>query len=300
MTIADRVVECPVVSRPYPDQWLEASRALLARTVGEFEGVGHFVAEMLISRYPHEAELVESAAHELGVEPASLMLAQVSYELATGFGCSTLALATPNGPMIARNMDWYPEDAIAQASCIIATTHGQQAGFVGNIGVVTGLSQRGFALALNAVGTADPKLTGYPMLLFLRRILDEATDFDHALEWLQREPLAAGGMITLVGMTNDQRAVVERMPNRSAVRRATGDEPLATTNDYRLLQPTGWLCPRYARLAHLYCPGQCEVDTLLGWLTDEQVMQSITAQHIIAKPRENLLRMWVPRHLLRS
>lgn len=34
------------------------------------------------------------------------------------FGCSTIALPTPEGPVVARNMDWWPEDLLARASCL--------------------------------------------------------------------------------------------------------------------------------------------------------------------------------------
>ena len=41
------------------------------------------------------------------------------------------ALATPDGPVLARNMDWPHEALVARASCVTPTPHGQSAGYLG-------------------------------------------------------------------------------------------------------------------------------------------------------------------------
>ncbi len=51
------------------------------------------------------------------VDWRQLMLANLSYDLVLAFmGCSTIALPTAEGPVLARNMDWWPEDLLARAS----------------------------------------------------------------------------------------------------------------------------------------------------------------------------------------
>ncbi|MFM9960453.1 MAG: hypothetical protein ACKV2Q_04425 [Planctomycetaceae bacterium] len=55
------------------------------------------------------------------------------------------------------------------------------AGWPGAVGIVSGLSARGFAVALNAVGGGSDML-GYPVLLHLRRVIEEAPDFDGAVD----------------------------------------------------------------------------------------------------------------------
>ena len=113
------------------------------------------------------------------------MLANISYDLVLAyFGCSTVALPTPSGPVVARNMDWWPEDILAQCSYLIrcfrgSTFHFANAGWPGAIGVVTGLSARGFAVVLNAVLSPEGICkTGYPVLLHLRRVLEDAPSFE--------------------------------------------------------------------------------------------------------------------------
>ena len=58
---------------------------------------------------------------------------------------STAALAGPEGPIMARNLDWSPADLLAQAGCVLPLENGLHAGFPGGIGVVTGLSHNCFA-----------------------------------------------------------------------------------------------------------------------------------------------------------
>src|SRR5262249_37922713 len=141
-----------------------------------------------------------------------VVLANISYDLVlSAFGCSTVALPTPSGPVVARNMDWWPEDLLAQASYLVryhrnGVLQYANAGWPGAIGVGTGLSGRGFALVLNAVsGTEGVRKTGYPVLLHLRRVLEDARDFDEALRLLTEQRLAAPALLTLVGRENEQR-----------------------------------------------------------------------------------------------
>ena len=183
----------------------------------------------------------------LDADPVDVMLATLSYDLSVeGHGCST-ALAGPEGPVLARNLDWWPVDLLAQAGYVLPTVCGLEAGFVGGVGVVTGLSNRGFALALNAVwcGCTDP--AGYPVLLFLRHLLDHASCYAEALDMAATTPLMSGCLITLADTRNDERAVVERTPSSSSIRTPRGDEPLVVTNHYReRARPTP--CDRHDRL----------------------------------------------------
>jgi hypothetical protein len=247
-----------------------------------------------------------------------IVLANLSYDLVVAsLGCSTVALATREGPVVARNMDWWPEDILARASWLIRTEDKGQlrfanAGWPGAVGVVTGLSGRGFALVLNAVtGRERRNLLGYPVLLHLRRVLDDARDFEDALGRLTRIRLTTPCLITLVGSRNEERVVVERSPTRFAVRRPEGNQPLVCTNDYRLLfrdaavgdnELSRTACGRYNALCRFFAGGTVDRtvadDELLYALSDDNVMQGITAQHILMRPASKSVRMFVPTHLL--
>jgi len=259
-----------------------------------------------------------AAATLIDGDPRDIALANLSYDLVVGaLGCSTVVLPTSDGPVIARNMDWWPEGPLARASYVIRCTAGgtwkfSSAGFPGAVGVVSGLSSRGFAVILNAVTTPDPVCrTGYPVLLHLRRVLEDASGFDDALAMLSRQRLTTPGLFTLVGTQNEQRVVVERASTRHALRWGRPGEPLLTTNDYRLLnRPAGgdaWdlqrtSCGRFDRLGHLASRQPADTpptdDELLYWLSDDEVRQEITAQHVLIRPARGEMRLFVPRSLL--
>jgi hypothetical protein len=255
----------------------------------------------------------------IGVSWRDIVLANVCYDLLLAtLGCSTVVLRTPSGPVLARNMDWWPEDILAQTSYLIRCSRASSfcfahAGFPGCIGVVTGISARGFGVALNAVlCTEGRRWLGYPVLLHLRRVMEDARDFDDALRMLSRQRLAAPALFTLAGSRNDQRVVIERTPRRYALRWPQGDEPLLATNDYRLLTDAqghapgdvllATACPRYERLGLLLAKHRPEQEVtdaaLLYALSDPGVIQEITAQHVVMRPRTGQMRLFVPRQLL--
>jgi hypothetical protein len=293
--------ECALARPPYPAELVERSRALLAGVLSLMPAgpAARVAAETVLARYPQHAREVERCAREVGVAPVELALANLCYDLSMGLlGCSTLVLAGPDGPVVARNMDWVPEGLLARASCVTELPHGLSAAFVGAVGVVTGLSRRGFAVVLNAVpGPLHP--AGYPVLLFLRHLLDEARSFEQAVRLASHTPLASSALLTLAGTDNRQRVCVERSPTEHRQRWAEGDRPLVVTNHYRRLAAPD-ACPRYDHLERHAprlpaAPGE---DDLLALLTHPDVRQSITAQHVLARPSAGSLRLFVPTALL--
>jgi hypothetical protein len=288
---------CPLVEPPYPADLLRHARELLASILAGLGGPARYrrAVEAVQARYPEHAEQARPLARVLGVDPRELLLANLSYDLMMGlFGCSTMVLATPDGPLLARNMDWPMSAQIARASCLTRTAHGLNAGFIGAVGVVSGLSSRGFAVVLNAVG-GPLDLDGYPVLLFLRHLLDDAESFDQAVAWASETPLATSGLITLAGTENAQRVCVERTAHSHRQRWADGDRPLLVTNHYRRLAAPS-ACARYANLASFTSrlPVRPDDEELLALLTHPGVRQTITAQHVIACPADASIRLYVP------
>jgi len=268
-------------------------------------------------RFQSEARALAATLHE---NWRTVLVANLTYDLAMiQYGCSTVALATPSGPVLARNMDWWPEQPLARTSYLIrAERDGElifaSAGWPGAIGVVSGLSARGFGITLNAVqapGGID-KL-GYPVLLHLRRVLEDAVGFDDAVRRLTDQRLAAGCLLTVVGRENDQRVVIERTPRKHLIRRPDGDGPLMVTNHYRglyekltgeTMDPSAALCTRYDALLGFFQDANATRNPtdaeLLYTLTDKRVIQDITAQHVIIRPRDNSIRLLVPRRLVET
>jgi hypothetical protein len=302
----------------YPEA-LAASRELLAYIRSEIPPAARYLAYLVRLRTANRfhREIVD-LARLVEADWRDVVLANISYDVMVAqFGCSTVALPTPDGPVIARNMDWAPEDLLARASYLIRCTSGGSlkffnAGWPGATGIVTGLSARGFAVVLNAVSCPEGTCkTGYPVLLHLRRVVEGARDFASALQMLSKQRLASPALITLVGITNEQRVVIERTPTKHALRWSKSDEPLLTTNHYRLMsQPVGdeesandqTTCTRFDALCTFFANYRANRaigdEELLYVLSDPRVIQGITAQHVIMRPRSSQVRLFVPRRFL--
>ena len=285
-----------VVQPPYSPELMQATHNLFRATIDLLAAspLAKAIAHSMLQKYTEHAARTRDGAALLGVDPADAMLANLSYDLPLStMACSTLALATPEGPMIARNMDWFPPGLIAKASAVVPIEHGLTAGFLGSVGVVTGLSNRGFGLALNAASNGESDFTGYPMLLFLRHVLDHARDYSEALTLIRETPLMLGGLITLVGTKNEERAVVERTPHSAKVRFAIAGEALIATNHYRLHSSIP-ACSRYDWMSAHADTGMAPMKLL----TNANVLQSITSQHVIVRPATRTLQLFLPTHLL--
>ena len=304
-----------------PAEAVRSGKTLLAAIMREIPASAKLLADLVRLRTANRfhADAVGLARH-VGADWREIVLATISYDLLlSSLGCSTVALPTPRGPVLARNMDWWPEDLLAQASYLVHCRRGNDfvfanAGWPGSIGIVSGLSARGFGLVLNAVLSPDPpSKLGYPVLLHLRRVLEDARDFSDAVRMVANTHLPVGGLITLVGTENNQRVVVERTPKRHALRWPKGDEPLVVTNDYRLLarpenctelETCRTTCSRYDACREFFGSHTADRDVndteLLFRLSDPRVIQTITAQHVILRPRERSARLFVPRRLVES
>ncbi|QDT36748.1 C45 family autoproteolytic acyltransferase/hydolase [Stratiformator vulcanicus] len=303
----------------FPPELIERGRQLLQSIWSELPKKALKLAPLIHLRtgflFRREAAAYAKA---VGVDPREIIVANIIYDLALSqMGCSSAAIATPDGPVLARNMDWLPEGPLARATATIRLTlkNGAKithAGFPGSIGVVTGMSSRGFAIALNAVpAPGGTDRLGYPVLLLIRKVLEGASTFAAAVQRLSKTRLTSGAVFTVVGRQNSERVVIERGPRVFALRRPEGDEPLVATNHFRVLFPdmlpaanndlqiAGANAGRYhCLLQSLPDDSQRHSDeALLYRLSDPGVIQDYTAQHVIARPYADEFRTWVPQRL---
>jgi len=290
------------IMREVPRAALPLADGVRIRTVGRFHDEACAIADLVDTDW------------------RSVIIANISYDLAVAtMGCSTVALPTCEGPVLARNMDWWPEHLLARASYLIRHLDGDDAklvhaGWPGSIGVVSGLSRRGFAVVLNAVTSNErPQLSGYPVMLFIRQVLDDADSFEQAVNMLAEQRLVCSCLLSVVGTRNFERVVIERTATQSAQRWGLDDKPLVATNDYRkLMRPRTsesselyqTTCTRFDHLSAFFAEPTVERtvddDELLYRVTDPHIMQTITAQHVIIRPRAGSVRLFVPRALLET
>ncbi|WP_372371120.1 C45 family autoproteolytic acyltransferase/hydolase [Candidatus Uabimicrobium sp. HlEnr_7] len=272
--------------------------------------LAHIVNLRTSGRFFREAKAVAQVS---GGDWRVIMMMGMAYEL-MALACSTTAIATDIGPVLARNMDFWPERELARNTFKITKRKNGEfinscAGWPGALGVVTGLSGKGFAFALNAVWSSERlRKTGYPVLLFLRKVLDNANSYEEAVKMLTKQKLMSACLITLVGKKNEERIVIERTPSKAYYRKPKGDEALITTNHYcsnidakenaNVLAQTS--CKRFDTMS-CYCAfpeyKNPSDELILSILNDQDIMQGITVQHIIARPAEQKMFVGIPKRL---
>src|SRR5262245_49962634 len=98
--------------RSVPPEAFAAGRRLLDSVMSLFPPNLALLADAVRlrtrGRFHDEASAI--AAH-VGANWRDVVLANISYDLVVSrLGCSTVALATKDGPVVARNMDWWPEN----------------------------------------------------------------------------------------------------------------------------------------------------------------------------------------------
>lgn len=252
---------------------LELARSVLpAETFAELEGVSSVI----------EASLPR------------VVLGNLYYDvIKAGLGCSAFAVDTPQGPLHARNLDWWTTGGLLRNETEIFDcrrndrTHYQLVGWPGFIGAFSGVAPGRFAVTLNAVLSDDAACIAEPVVFLLRRVLDEASSFDDALRVLSTAPIASDCLLLLSGVREGEFVVIERTPARVAVRRPSNGS-IDVTNDYRLLEIAkpdhGELaqtsCLRSARLRERLTNERPLIDAF-ALLSDERVKMTITVQQMV-------------------
>ncbi len=295
---------------PHAHEMLDDLRSQMGEVDGE---LAQMIDAGTDGRFRAEAE---AWGEFLGRSWQELLLANCAYDAAIRvFMCSGVAVETERGPVLARNMDWWPERPLALGSVMLRYFRGSEfafetAGWGGSIGAVSGRSSRGFALAMNAAMSTDPvQLSGYPVMLFLRTVLEGAASYTDAYEMICHAELASPCLVMLVGTENNERVVIERAPRRHAVRRARPGDALVVTNDFRVLDEQSTAlsadghglyrsaCGRYEALGNQFESREVDPDSddaMLYALSHPDVRMQITAQQMVFRPRENRSKLVAP------
>jgi hypothetical protein len=205
------------------------------------------------SATPYFAEIDAIAAH---TRVSGVFAINLAYE----YACTTLACCDAPGraPTLRRTLDW-PFLGLGRA-IIIAHRRGPAGEFLdvtwpGAVGTLTAVAPGRFAAAINQApllrrtrtevlrvidysrnlaGTLSRE-RGMPPLHLLRHAFETARSFSEALELLETVELARPVLVTLVGSTSDEIAVVERRERDGTVHLGPG----SVANDWRQARP-GW------------------------------------------------------------
>jgi hypothetical protein len=279
--------------------------------LGSFAPLVEAYADAFVSR-EHRAE-VGSIARIVGRREIDVLLGSLYYDAFRQLiGCTAFACDGPDGPIHARNLDWWTEDQmLARLTCVVRAHGGsaigpyQMVSWPGFIGALSGLAPGRFAVTLNAAISNERPSLAAPVVLVLRQALETCRDFGEAMRLLERTPIAADCLLLVTGTRAGEMAVIERTSTRAAVR---GPERgfVAVTNDYRSLDAAGaamagnplqeTACGRFDRAVERLSEGlPSNPAACLQILGDPAVRMSITVQQMVMVPRTGELVVEIPR-----
>ena len=309
------------MSRPPSRRWRELKRGRYRRQLGAIctayvDEIADFIGdpaqlmgvlEPLVDKR-WRAEL-KAIAELSGQSYQTMVIANLYYDamkLAFGpdVGCTAVAMATPSGPVHARNLDWWTTNGMLARFTTTVDFVGHPNGpfsivtWPGFIGALSGMASGRFALTLNAVSSGEGFAAGTPVALLLREILEDCKTYTEAVEHLMSKTLCCDCLVMVTGTSNAEMVVIERTPTR-AEQRGPVDGVVAATNNYRVIKAqenlyaetalTETSCRRYdravelARTARFLTPARSlqilrDSDVQMGLTVQQMAMQASTGQ----------------------
>lgn len=250
----------------------------------------------------HKA-MLRALAEGCGLTYEEALAAQCYADLLQMMLCSTfvaLGDASADGkPIFGRNMD-YPTRGVLHEHTIVTVFHRGKGksfltiGFPGIMGAVSGMNDRGLAIAVMNVLTPDMTPDGMPYLLMFRHILETCGSVDEAAKLIEKTKRTAPN--NLMACDANGAAVIEFSPKAIAVRRPT-EGRIWSTNHFEsdaLSNKTNpnesTTCLRYSFLADELPRRKVDLEVakkLLAGVADEDM----TIQSMVFRPHS--LELWL-------
>lgn len=144
----------------------------------------------------------------------------------TANSCASFAAlgpATKDGRLIQiRNLDWAIQSGVQRhAAIFVYHPRGKQSfiniGWVGFIGVLSGVNERGISVSEIGAETVNRSLEGVPMPFLLRRVLEESENLDQAVAVIQTARRTGGYNYVFADAIRKQAVALETTRNHCAV-----------------------------------------------------------------------------------
>ncbi|MBI2884939.1 MAG: hypothetical protein HYY15_02070 [Candidatus Omnitrophica bacterium] len=141
------------------------------------------------------------------------------------YSCANVAAwgrATSSGRLVhSRNLDWNIEVGLQQfAAVFVVKPSGRRAfvnaGWAGFIGVLTGINDQAISIGQVGAETDDISARGIPMVFLMRRVLEDASALDQAVEIIRTAPRTVG-VNYVIAQAEPPRAVAVETTHRQAV-----------------------------------------------------------------------------------
>jgi hypothetical protein len=274
--------------------------ALIKRAGGEAAWFVHTQVSRKLLENAGEHHRRELAAAEvaLKIEGADLLASQTLYDTLPTLGCSSILVppeaSSTQGPLFGRNLDYVTFGFLHRYNLVKVYRPRDKfsfvsVGFPGCLGVLSGMNEHGFCLALHEVRQASddsPRFNGegVPTMLALRQLLEECRTVEEAFEKLKGMKRVTS--FNLPVCDSQGGGVLEVTSNNVFLRRNPG--VMGCTNHFRAEELcVGKECQRYAKIM---TPVEGKFDLAAVAAKLHAVNQGrATFQSIIFEPRERVL-----------
>ena len=263
-----------------------------------------YLKQQMLPEYLQELNAIASI---LNIPLKKVAIGNLYYDvLKLAIGCSAFSANAVNGPIHARNLDWFSnQKELNKHSLITRFINGKNEyvtiGWPGFTGCLSGMAIGKFSITLNAVSSADPYLLAPPVVYLIRQVLETANCFDEAIALLANTQIASDCLLMVCGTKSSEMAVVERTPTRGNVR-FTKNGRIMATNNYKQL--TVHEKPTNTELHVTSCGRYNRMDTLLQQnkiitkkkakkiLSDNWVKMDITMQQMYFNPKKGIYKLY--------
>ncbi|WP_337660370.1 C45 family peptidase [Anderseniella sp. Alg231-50] len=273
-------------------QLIDVYRKDLGQSASLAETVAQAVRPILPADYWGE---MQSVASRVGVPADLLLLCNAYYDVFSALiGCTAFAVDTPEGPLHARNLDWWTENRLLNETSMACRFTGAPAGefisigWPGYLGVLSGMAPGRFAITLNAVSSEEAAQIALPVSFLIRKTFEEAGSFGDAVERLAQAVIPGNCLLLVSGVGPGEMLVIERTPTRSAIRQAEAGRVIVANEYLKLdaktapadteLQSSS--CSRYDRMAILLQRPPKDLQGCIGYLRNPAVQMDITVQQM--------------------
>lgn len=282
------------------------------RDLGATPELVSFVAEAATATSPADyLEEVRGIAALIERPFDEVLVGNVYYDVTRHLlGCTALAVDTDEGPLHARNLDWWTEERrLADLSVRVRVSNAPAGDFElvswpGFIGAFSGVAPGRFAITLNAVLSNEQPALAISTSFLVRRAFEEAADFAAAVELLRATPIASDCLLLVTGTRRGEMVVIERTSTRAALRWPE-DGMVCVTNDYRLLEgeavagATSELVrtggSRYVAATELArAAPPASADLAFTILQDPRVKMGCTVQHMVLSAARGTIDVRIP------
>jgi hypothetical protein len=314
------------MNRPPLERWVDMrpligkARQILDSYLRDLEAVeivkgdlSLYASALLRKKHREDIDAISSL---LEVSPDRVLAANLYYDLLKfiyggmgQMGCTTFAIDTEQGPIHARNLDWPSENRLLSDFTLVSEFQGSGLGvfhsvsWPGFAAVLSGIAPGRFSITLNAVLSREEASPAKPISFLIREVLEEAQNFEEAVDTLSETTIAADCLLLVCGHRHEEMCVIERTPRLAEIRTPNSGY-IIVTNHYSEMQELAFdwgselestSCTRLERVEELIQKRRpADFQSCFEILTDTRVRADITMQHMVMSARTGGLEVRLP------